>query len=72
MASSCDKTDISLYEEEGDELVERVENFKYLGRTLDQIEDNKLLFWKTTMRARSVWGSLGVIIRYEEADPKVS
>ena len=55
--------EFSLYEEEGGELVEGVENFKYLGRPLDQRGDDWPTFWRNNMRARSFWGRLGTLLR---------
>ena len=40
MMASCVDLDFSLYGEEGGEMVEEVENFKYLGQTLDQTDDD--------------------------------
>ena len=40
MASRCDEMEFILYGEEGGELVEGVENFKYMERPLDQTDDD--------------------------------
>ena len=40
IAQRVGDTEFSLYVREGDALVEGVEQFKYLGRTLDQIDNN--------------------------------
>ena len=58
--------------EEGDEIVENVPTFQYLGRPLDQTDDDWPAVRQNIMRARSVWGRLGKILGREGADPKVS
>ena len=63
--------EFSLYKEEGEDMVEGVENFKYLWRTLDQTDDDWPAVWLRIMRARLVWGRLGTLLRREVADPKV-
>ena len=40
MAARCGEMEFSLYGEEGDKMVEGVENFKYLGIFLDQRDDD--------------------------------
>ena len=72
MSARCDKIDFILYREEEVELVKVVPNFKYMGRPLDQADDDWPEVWKKIMRSRSVWGRLGMIIRREGPDPKVS
>ena len=40
MAERCGETELILYGREGGVLVEGVENFKYLGRPLYQIDND--------------------------------
>ena len=40
MAVRCGDMEFSLYREEGGKMVEGGENFKYLGQTLDQTDDD--------------------------------
>ena len=52
-------------------MVEGVETFKYMGRTLDKTDDDWMLVRWNIMRARLVWGVLGALLWWEGADPKV-
>ena len=52
-------------------MVEGVENFKYLGQTLDQTDDDWPAVRQKIMRARLIWGRLGKIMRREGAEPRV-
>ena len=52
----------SLYGEEGDKMVEGLENFKYLGRILDQMDDDWIEVRQKTMRARLLWRRLGTML----------
>ena len=63
--------EFNLYGEEGYKRVENVPTFRYMGRTLYQTDDDCLAVKLNIMRARSVWGRLGTILRREGADPKV-
>ena len=54
METRCSDMDISLYREEGDDMVEVVANFKYLGKTLDQTDDDWPVVRRNIMRTRSV------------------
>ena len=47
---------------EGDERVENVPTFQYMGRLLDQTDDDWTDVWQNIMHARSVWGRLGTLI----------
>ena len=40
MEARCGDMEFGMYEEEGDEMIEGVAKFKYLGRTLDQTDDD--------------------------------
>ena len=44
---------------------------RYLGRPLDQMDDDFLDVRRKIMRARSVWGMLGTLLQLEGADPRV-
>ena len=62
MAARYGDMEFSLEGEEGDKRMEGVETFKYLERSLDQIDDDWLAVWWNIMRARSVWGRLGKLL----------
>ena len=64
MAARCSDMEFSLYGEEGGDVVEVVENFRYLGRTLDQMDDDFPEVSENIMCARSVWGRLGMLLRW--------
>ena len=53
-------------------MEEGVEIFKYLGRTLDQTDDDWPAVRQNIMHARLVRGRLGTLLRREGAEPKVS
>ena len=71
MAERWVETEFRLYRGEGDDMAEPVEDFKYIGRPMDQTEN----YWTATkrkiMRVRTVWGRLGRLLRREGADPTV-
>ena len=46
----------------GDEIVESLMTFQYLGRPLDQTDDDWLGVWRNIMRLRLVWGILGTLL----------
>ena len=52
MALRCYNIDFTLYREEGGDLVEGVENFKYLWLPLDQMDNDWTAVWKNTIRTR--------------------
>ena len=62
MAARCGEMEFSLDGEEGDERVENVPNFRYLGIPLDQMDYDWLAVQQNIMRTRSVWGRLGTMI----------
>ena len=64
--------EFNLDGEEGDERVENVPTFRYLGRPLDHMGDDWPDVWQNIMNARLVWGRLGTIHRKEGEYPKVS
>ena len=72
MAARCGEMEFNIDGEEGDERVENVPISRYLGQPLDQTDDNWPDVWKNIMHARSVWGRLGTLIRWEGAYTKVS
>ena len=72
MVEKCGYMEFSLEGEEGDEMLEGVAMFKYLGITLDKTDDNWTAVRRNILRARSVWGRLGTMIQREGADPRVS
>ena len=71
MTVRCGKLEFSLYKEEGGEMVEGVVTLKYLGRTLDQTDDDWSVVRRNITRTRSVWGRLGTIMRREGVVPNV-
>ena len=51
--------------------MDNVPTFRYLGRTLDQMDDDWTAVQRNIMRERSVWGRLGTLILREGKEPKV-
>ena len=51
-----------LYGGEGGALVEGLENFKYLGRPLDQTDENWTTIRQNIKQERTVWESLGKLL----------
>ena len=62
MTARCGEMEFSLEGGEGDERVENVTTFWYLGRTLDQTYDYWSAVQRNIMRARLVWGRLGTLL----------
>ena len=54
--------EFSLYSRQGDVLVEGVLQFKYLGRPMDQTDENCPAVWQNVKWVRKVWGGLGKIM----------
>ena len=54
--------DLSLEGGEGDEGVEDVAKFWYLGRPLYQMGDDWTALQQNIMHTRSVWGRLGTLL----------
>ena len=52
-------------------LVGWVENFKYLGRTLDQTDYDLLVVRRNVKQERRLWGRLGEMIIRVGVNPKV-
>ena len=67
----CGEVEFSLYGKEGDTLVEGVSNFKYMGRSLNQTDEDWQVVRQIFNRVRKVWGGLVKIIQGEGADTKV-
>ena len=72
MAERCGEMEFSLKGYEGDDRVENVTTFRYLGRPLDQTYDDWPAVRRSIMRARSVWRRLGTLLRREGEEPRVS
>ena len=51
--------------EEGEETIEGVALFKYLGRTMEQSDDDWPEVRRKIRKERKVWGRLGVVLRRE-------
>ena len=62
MAARCGEMEFNLDGEEGDERVENVPTFRYLGLPLDQTDDDWPAMWRNIIQARSVWGRLGTLL----------
>ena len=54
--------ELNLNGEEEDERVENLPTFQYLGRPLDQTDDDWTAVRKNIMCARSVLGNLGTVL----------
>lgn len=53
------------------QLVEKVKQFKYLGRVITEGNDNLPAVEKQITKARAAWGRIGKIIRNKtDANPK--
>ena len=72
MAARCGEMEFNLDGEEGDERVENVTTFRYLGQPLEQTDDDWTAVRRNIIRARSVWGMLVTLLLREGVDPKVS
>ena len=55
---------------EGDKRVENLTMLRYLGIPLDQRDDDCLAVRRNIMRARSVGGRLGTLLRQEGTEPR--
>ena len=53
MSARCGEMEFSLYREDGDDMMEGVATFKYIGETLDQTDDD----W-TALRQKLCFASL--------------
>ena len=72
MEARCGEMDFNPDGEEGDERGENLPTFLYLGRPLDQMDDDWTAVQENIMHTRSVWGRLGTLLQREGEDPKVS
>ena len=52
-------------------MVEGVAKFKYLGKTIDQTDDDWPSVRQHIMRAKLVWGRLGTLMIREGEEPRV-
>ena len=71
MKARCGEINFSLERGEGEERMEDVATFRYLGRPLDQTYDEWPTLRRNIMRARLVWGGLGTLLQREGSDPRV-
>ena len=71
MAARCGEMEFNLDGEEGDERVENVTTFLYLGLPLEQTDDDWPTMRQNIMHTRSVWGRLGTLLLREGEDTKV-
>ena len=69
VANRCVEMEFSMIGKEGEGTIERVALLKYLGRPLEQSDDNWPAVRQNIGRAQQVWGRLGFILRQEGADP---
>ena len=68
VTSWCAEMDFKLIGKEGAEKIEGVGLFIYLGRMLNQSDDDCPAVRRNTGEAQQVWGRLGIILRQEGAD----
>jgi hypothetical protein len=54
------------------ELLEKVDLFRYLGRTLAQDDDDVWAVRNQIKKARGIWARVGQILTAENTAPKVS
>ena len=62
MATRCGEMEFSLDGEEGYKRVDNVPTFRYLGRPLNQMDDDCTAVRRNIMRAKLVWGRLGTLL----------
>ena len=55
----CSEETFSLIWDDGVECIAVVEVFKYLGRMLDQLNNNWPAFLRNIRKAQQVWGKTG-------------
>ena len=58
----CGDMESILYRIEGGAIVEGEETFNYLGRTLDQTDDECPVVIQNIKRDQKVWGRLGELL----------
>ena len=61
--NKCIEKIFSLTEDEGAEIVDGVEVFKYLGRPLDRLDDDWTAVLRNISKALQVWGCIGKLLR---------
>ena len=71
MTEMSGEIEFGFYIMEEDALVDGVEQFKYLGRPLDQTYDNWSAVHRTVRQAKKVWGRLVKMLQREGAETKV-
>ena len=62
ISARCGEMEFNLYGEEGDERVENVSKFRYLGRTLDKTDDDWTTVRQNIIHTRSVWGRIWTLL----------
>ena len=72
MAARCGEMEFNIDRKEGEDRLENVPTFRYLGLPLDQMGDDWPAVRRNIVRPRSVWGRLETLLRREGADTKVS
>ena len=70
--SQCSETEFSLTGKEREETIGGLALFKYLGRPLEQSDNDWLSVRQNTRRSHQFWGRLGVILRREGVEPTTS
>ena len=61
----CMEMELILTRDYGEEIIEGVVLFKYLGQPLDQSDDDWLAFRRKIIKSHQVWGRLRVTLRQE-------
>ena len=72
IASRYDGATFSLKGEDGEEIIEGVETFKYLGRILNRSDNDWPWVLQNVGKACRIWNRLGKLLRREGAEPRVS
>ena len=62
MEARCGEMEFSLDGEEEDDRVNNVPTFRYMGRPLDQLDDDWSAVRRKIMHARLVWERLGTLL----------
>ena len=72
IASRCVEASFTLTVEEEAECIEEEKSFKYLGRMLNQSDNDWLAVRRNVGKACRVWSRLEKLLRKEGAEPRVS
>ena len=72
MAARCVEMEFSLEGGDEEERVDNVTTLQYMGRPLDQMDDNFPAVRRNIMRTRSVLGRLGTLLRREGSESRVA